>query len=468
MGGYIGNRAVILGGSISGLLAARALSGFYKEVVLVDRDVMVGVTGSRRSTPHTFHAQALLARGQQAIEELFPGITQELAEAGVPVGDIGSDLRWVVNGRELKQAHTGLVCLAAPRTILESHVRARVEAIPNTRFIEGADILGLTATADKSRITGIRMLRDTEGAVEEELTGDIVIDTTGRGSRTPVWLQEFGYPAVPEDRVKIGLGYSTRHYRLPSDYLGHDIAIVLAPTPAYPRGAIFARETPLPDGGTRYLLTLNGVQGDHPPTDPEGFLEFARSLPTSDIYDAIRDAEPLDDPVRIRFPASRWRRYEAMPSFPDGLLVMGDAVHSPNPVYAQPITITAVTVTLLMKHLARGTEPKPLEFFKDVSKVIDIAWDITTASDLSYPGIEGNRTLKYRMVSAYISRLRNAAVHDGSLTAAFLRVAGLVDRPEALMKPGTVLRVLRRSSHNPDRVASRKEERVADSFAGAA
>lgn len=460
MSGYIGDRAVILGGSIGGLLAARALADSYREVLLVDRDEMVGVEGARRSTPHSFHAQALLARGQQALEELFPGITAELSEAGVPTGDIGADLRWLVNGRQMKQTYTGLVCLAAPRTIMESHLRKRIEALPNVRFQEWTDILGLETNADRSRVIGVRVLRQAKGSNEEIIKGDLVVDTTGRGSRSPIWLRELGYPEVPEDKVKIGLGYATRHYRLPTDYLGHDLAIVLAPTPAYPRGAIFARETPMSDTDSRYLLTLNGVMGDHPPTDPEGFLEFARSLPNPDIYNAIKDAEAVDEPVHFRFQASRWRRFEKMARFPDGFLVMGDAVHSPNPVYAQPITITAVTTLKLVEYLKRGVEPKPLEFFRDLARIIDIAWDITTASDLAHPGIEGTRSLKYRFMTGYIGRLRAAAVNDGSLTGGFLRVAGLVDRPEKLMKPVTMLKVLLNSTRKPDLRGSAPQPRV--------
>jgi FAD dependent oxidoreductase len=462
----MGNRAVVLGGSISGLFAARALADYYSEVLVIDRDEMVGVTGSRRSTPQTFHAQALLARGQQALEELFPGITKELSDTGVPTGDIGADLRWYFDGHQLKQKHTDLICLAAPRVILERHVRGRVEAIPNVKFMEWYDILGVTATPEKDRITGVRILR--QGAAEEEaIQADLIIDTTGRGSRAPVWLTELGYPEVPTDRVKIGLGYSTRHYRLPLGHLGHDLAIVLAPTPDYHRGAIFAREGPLEDGGERYLLTLNGVLGDHPPTDHDGFLAFAKSLPVPDIYDAIVNAEPLDDAVQFRFPASRWRRFELMPRLPEGFLVMGDAVHSPNPVYAQPITITAIATIILMRHLRRSTPPHPVDWFKDVGRVIDGAWEITTASDLAYPETEGERTTRLRMANAFVTQLRNAALHDGDLAEAFLRVAGLVDPADALMRPGIFFKVMRNVHRRPPAAApSATEKEVTKVAAG--
>jgi 2-polyprenyl-6-methoxyphenol hydroxylase-like FAD-dependent oxidoreductase len=439
----VGDRAVVLGGSITGLFAAQALAGSYSEVVIVDRDKLLGVTGMRRSTPQSFHAQALLARGQQALEDLFPGITGEFSDAGVPTGDVGGDLRWFVNGRRLKPVHTGLVCLSTPRLILESHVRERVRALPNVVFLEQCDILGLETTADRSRVTGARVLRQAEGSTEEVLRADVVLDATGRGSRVPVWLEELGYLRPDEERLKIGLGYATRHYRLPLGLLGTDLGVVVVPTPAHPRGALFSREHPLPDGGERYLVTLNGMLGDHPPTDPQGFLDFAKSLPVPKVFASIRDAEPLDDAIAYLFPASRWRHYERLTRFPEGLLVMGDGICVPNPVYAQAITIAAIQGVMLRDRLRAGSQPDGREFFRVTAPAIQGAWEITTAGDLSYPGVEGRRTPQLRMASAYITRLRSAAVYDGALTRAFLRVAGLIDPPQTLMRPRTLLRVLR-------------------------
>jgi hypothetical protein len=206
------------------------------------------------------------------------------------------------------------------------------------------------------------------------------------------------------------------------------------------------------------MLTLGGILGDHPPTDPDGFLAFARSLQFPDIYQTVRHAQPLDDPVGFRFPASVRHRYERLARFPDGLLVMGDAVSSFNPVYGQGMSVAALEALTLRRHLQRGIEPQPHRWFRDLARVVDVPWDMSAGGDLVFPGVKGRRTLKVRLVSAYIARL-HAAAHDASLASAFVRVAGLVAPPQSLLRPSIALRVLRGNRHE------RRGSRLGDSAA---
>ncbi|NUP02843.1 MAG: FAD-dependent oxidoreductase [Nonomuraea sp.] len=442
MAGLVAERAVVLGGGMAGLLAARVLAEHVTEVLVVDRDTLTGASGPRRGVPHGCHAHALLARGQQILDELFPGLTRQMIDAGVPAGDLATSLRWYFNGRRLQPAPTGLISVSATRPVLEEQVRNRVTALPNVRFLERTDILGPTTTPSGDRITGVRV-RDAEGD-ERHLASDLLVDATGRGSRTPAWLRELGFPRPGEDRVKVGLAYTTRHFRLRGDPYGEDLSINPVASPSNPRGAFFPK---LP--GDMSMCSLTGLLGDHPPADLEGFLAFAKSLPVPDVYEAIRDAEPLDEGVTFTFPASVRRRYERLPAFPDGLLVMGDGVCSFNPVYGQGMTVAAMEAMILRDHLAEGRTPRWRAFFKDISRVIDVPWDISAGADLAFPGVEGKRTAKVRIGNAYMARLHAAAARDGSITAAFMRVAGLVDPPQTLMKPGLVLRVLRQSAATP-------------------
>jgi 2-polyprenyl-6-methoxyphenol hydroxylase-like FAD-dependent oxidoreductase len=428
---------------MAGLFAARVLSDVYREVVVIERDRIRGVKEMRPSVPHAYHAHALVARGQQIIEDFFPGFTSELAEAGVPVGDIGANMRWVFDGKQFAQTEADLVLLASPRLILEYHVRERVLAIPNVHLVEECDVLGWTAADDRTRVTGVRAKRRAEGNIEEVFEADLVLDAGGRGSRAAVWLEQLGYSRPEEEKVAIGLAYVTRHWRLPEGFLGDDIAILSAPTPDFPRGAILAREGLLPDGGERYLLSLNGFSGNNPPTDPDAYLEYARLLPIPEIYEAIRDAEPLDPIRKHGFPASLRRHYERLDRFPDGLLVMGDAVCSFNPIYAQGMTVASIEAHALREHLRRGSVPTAKAFYRDISRVIDTAWDFTVTADLAHPVVEGRRTAKVKLLNAYLAKFNAAAVYDSALTTAFLRVAGFIDTPPSLMRPGTLMRVWR-------------------------
>jgi 2-polyprenyl-6-methoxyphenol hydroxylase-like FAD-dependent oxidoreductase len=425
---------------MGGLLAARVLAESFNQVSIVDRDALVGVDRPRRGVPHARHAHALLARGQQILEELFPGLQQELIGAGIPAGDIAGNLRWYFNGRRLAQGRADLLSVSATRPQLEAAVRARVAQLPNVDFMERFSINGLVTGAG-GQITGVRVQSDDFG-IAATLDADLVVDSTGRGSRTPVWLDELGFGRPAEDKVKVDLAYTTRHFRLKDDPYGTDLSINPVASPANPRGAFFPK---LADGSSQ--LSLTGILGDHPPTDAEGFMAFAKTLAAPEIFEAIQDAEPLDDPVTFKFPASVRRRYELMRRFPAGLLVLGDAVCSFNPVYGQGMTVAALEAWTLRNMLAHGSVPDARRYFREIARIVDVSWTISAGADLGFPGVEGDRNFQVRMGNAYMARLHAAAVKDPTVTAAFFRVAGLVDPPTALMRPALMRRVLGAPKH---------------------
>jgi 2-polyprenyl-6-methoxyphenol hydroxylase-like FAD-dependent oxidoreductase len=184
------------------------------------------------------------------------------------------------------------------------------------------------------------------------------------------------------------------------------------------------------------------MSGDRPPLDPRGFERFARSLTVGDIADAILDAEPLDDPVPHRFPASTWRRYDRL-RLPDGFAVIGDGICSFNPIYGQGMTIAALEADALDRHLTRHGRLRPQRFQRQVARIIGPAWQMAAGADLQFPHVEGRRTRAQRALSAYVVRLHAAAAYDPFLSRAFVRVSGLIDPPSALMRPSVLLRVLR-------------------------
>ena len=451
MNTQIADRAVVIGASIAGLLAADVLADSYGQVTVIERDGLPETPSHRRGVPQGRHLHALAARGQQALEELLPGITAAVVADGAPAGDLLADARFTLSGHLLAQAHSGLTLLCASRPLLEHHVRARVRTRPNLRLLDRCDVVGLATTADRRRVTGVRVLRRIDGSAEEQLDADLVVDAGGRGSRTPAWLEALGYLPAQQDQVRIGLGYATRTYRLPAGALDGDLAMLVAATPQHPRTGAMQR---LEDD--RWMLTLAGILGDHPPTDPDGFVEFAWSLPVPDIWESIRDAEPVDDPVAFRFPASVRHRYERLRQFPGGLLVTGDALSSFNPIYGQGMTVAALEALTLRRHLARGVEPQPRRWFHDVARVVDIPWQLAAGGDLQFPGVPGRRTPKLRLLGAYLTRLHAAAACDADLAAAFLRVVGLVSPPQTLLRPGIAWRVLgvRRTRTRPPPVLS--------------
>jgi 2-polyprenyl-6-methoxyphenol hydroxylase-like FAD-dependent oxidoreductase len=428
-----GDHAVVLGASMAGLLAARVLADTYCNVTVIDRDAMPEIGEHRRGVPQGRHHHALQPRGAVVLDELFPGFTADAVQAGASSVDVLGHCRWMLSGHRIRQAKCGVLGLIASRPFLEGQVRARVAALPGVKFLERADIVGLTTTAGR-RVTGVQV-RNWAGECTQ-LAADLVVDATGRGSRTPVWLAEWGYQPPAEERIDIGLGCATRTYRLRPGALGSDGMVLIGATPDNPRIGVLG----MLEGG-RHMLTLGGMLGDHPPTDPAGFETFAASLPFADISDAIVGAQPLDSPVAFRFPAAVRRRYECLHQFPDGLLVLGDAVCSFNPVYGQGMTVAANQALVLRRLLAHHANLAPGRYFQALAKTINPPWELAVSADLALPGIPGTRTRRIRIANTYLPRLLAAASSDVALGTAFIRVLGLLDRAEGLLRPDRMLRM---------------------------
>lgn len=431
-----GNQVVVLGASMAGLLAARVLSEQFERVVVIERDPLPPIGEHRRGVPHGRHLHGLHPRGREILDELFPGFTETLTASGAVSCDVLGDLRWQLSGHQLRQTRIGLPALFASRPFLEGHVRAMVQRLPGVRILDRHSIRGLTVTPNRRRITGVEV-QPADGA-PVPVAARLVVDATGRGSRTPVWLGELGYPRPAQDRVEIGLGYATRTYVLRPGAMNGDQMILTAGTPTNPRAGVLA----VTEGG-RHMLTIAGIRGDHPPTDPSAFDEFVAGLPSGDIAAAIAGAHPLDDPVPFRFPTSVRHRYERLSRFPGGMLVIGDAVCSFNPIYGEGMTVAATQAMTLRRLLIRHGMPDARRYFRAIAAAIDVPWDIAVGADLAFPQVPGRRTAKVRLVNAYLPQMHAAAAHDDALAAALVRVIGLKDRPQTLLRPDRVLRVLR-------------------------
>ncbi|HJU41282.1 MAG TPA: FAD-dependent oxidoreductase [Vicinamibacterales bacterium] len=431
----LGQRAAVIGGSMAGLLAARVLADHFEEVILIERDVFPADVADRKGVPQGRHAHALLSSGRQTLEDLFPGFADELIANGGLRIDL-KQVRWFDNGGYQARA-TGIQALAASRPFLESHVRWRVRAIPNVRLLDAVDVDSLVMSVGNRRVEGVRT-KPMKGGPEQTIECQLTVDATGRGSQTPSWLHAAGYPKPVEEVVSVGLGYSTRIFRRKASDVDCDMAVIIPSAPPDRRGAaMLALE------GDRWMVTLFGLLGDHPPTDHQGYLEFARSLPAPDIYNVIRDAEPLTDPLPFKYPASCRRRYENLDRFPDGYLVFGDAICSFNPVYGQGMSVAALQARALASSLNGGREGLAKRFFTAAAKVVDNPWLMAVGGDLRYPTVEGPRTAMGNFVNWYLGKLHIASRKDPALTLAFHTVANLLADPPTLLKPNIAYRVAR-------------------------
>lgn len=454
---FAGKTAIVIGASMAGLLAARALADHCDQVTLLDRDTLGAASAHRKGTPQSKHAHAVLVRGLAIMEEYFPGLIAELVSLGADYGDVSHKARWYHGDGHHQPCASGDNAINVSRPMLESKIRTRVLALPNVQIIEACDVLGLLATPDNERVTGVRLIRRAAGSAEEGLAADLVVDASGRGSRSPAWIEALGYERPHEDAVKMGLTYTSCEFRRRPEHSPDVVALIVAASPQSRRGGVL-----LSQEGNRWMLTIGGYLGEQAPLDHSGLVEYARGLATSDIYELVRNAEPLSEPVAYKVPSNLRRRYERLTRFPQGYLVMGDALCSFNPIYAQGMSVAALEAVALGECLAQGDVRLAERFFKQAAQIIDMPWSTAVGNDLRFPEIEGPRNAMTNFINWYISKLHHAAQQDAVLSVAFLKVVNLLQPPPSLLHPSVVWRVVRGNLwHRPHKPAAKQRGFVA-------
>jgi len=446
----IGEHAVVLGASMGGLFAARVLTDSYHRVTVVERDVLPTEPVNRRGVPQGRQPHLLLARAAQILEAHFPGILDDLVVAGAPVWDDGDLSRfWVSFGghRLVRSAPIpdpqSVVNYYPTRPLLEWTVRRHLAALPNVAILAGHDVASLTTTPGRVRVTGARIVRRADNA-EIELAADLVVDATGRGSRTPVFLEQLGYERPREDELVVHTAYASQPVHIPDGVL-HENLIAIMPRAECPTAFVLFR------GENDTWLIGAGAVGVEPPGNRDEILDTAAHLAPRHIVAAARASEPLAEVTQYRFPSNRWRRYDKMARTPERLLVFGDAICSFNPIYGQGMTVAAIESLILRDCLRGGHHDLPRRFFRGAAKTVKVAWQTAVGSDLTLPQVQGPRPLSTRLTNAYLDRVLTAAETDPWVVQQFLRVTGMIDAPSQLMRPAFVSRVLRAAARPGDR-----------------
>jgi len=432
-GSSLGERAVVVGGSVAGLCAARVLGDAFEEVVVLERDASPEGPTVRDGAPQTSQPHAMLEAGRVTLEDLFPGFGEDVRAAGGLELDMSEDFTWYDQGGVVTTADAALPALYASRPLFEHVIRERIRDREGLRLRGRCHVFDYRHDPDTGRVTGVRF-RDEDGD-EAALDGAVVIDATGRTSRTPGWLESRGYPAPEVSEVEVDVTYSTVRIERPP---GAEGGVLVAPEPERPRGAAML---PVEDG--RWEVVFQGMHGERAPADRETLLRWAEALPVEEIARQLRLQEWTSDPRRYPFPASVRRHYEALERFPDGLVVTGDAVASFNPIYGQGMSVAALDALVLHHRLDDGLAGLGPRFFERVSDVVDEPWQLAVGNDFSFEGTTGPKPFGTDLFNRYVARLLRRAHDDGTLTEAFYRVFRLERSATSLLRPGVLWRVLR-------------------------
>lgn len=446
--------AIVIGGSIAGLITARVLRNHFAQVTIIERDGPPSATAFRGGAPQARHPHVLFARGQNILEAQFPGIVQEMLAAGAVPFYPGHEFRLFANQRWVAPFPSDLVCLGCSRPLLESAIYRRLAADPQVRMVHHQSVAGLCTDGQQTRATGVHLrARATPDGPVTTLAADLVVDASGRTSQAPTWLADLGYTPPQETTVNAFPGYSTRIYRPPANASRDWQAMyIMAMPPHTPRGAVIL-PMEADEHGPRWHVSLTGMNGDYPPTDEAGFLDFARSLATPLLYEAIKQAEPLTAPYGYRQAENRMRYYEKLPRYLENFLVTGDALYAFNPVYGQGMTTAALvseTLDACLTAHRRGVGEQALaglaqRFQKAAAGVIAGPWQMATGQDARWPGTAGSQAPDpvTRLVQRYLDQVLNRMPDSTVVAEAFFQVQNMLKPPTSLFHPRILWQVLK-------------------------
>lgn len=438
--------AIVIGGSITGLLSARVLADKFELVTVVETDRLPCRPIARKGVPQSVQPHLLFTRGYRLLEEMFPGIGNDLGTAGALTIDWVREFNFFgkFGWNIISNSPSDIISFTCSRPILEWTIRQRLSEFSNVRFLERHRVIGLMYELNESQVTGV-LLKLIDERTEDKLSASLVIDASGRRSQAPQWLEDIGFKRPPETVIDPFLGYATRRYkeRKDSDFKWKVMLISQLPPQSTRLGYLARIE------GGEVIATLGGYGHDFPPTDNTGFLNFARSLRDSTFYEVISNLEPVSSIEAYRATTNRMRHYDKIP-LPQGFVVLGDAVCSLCPAYGQGITVSALSVKVLCNwlNLAWSQQSRKsfssLLFQKNLAKSNSSFWNLATRQDLKFPTTTGaHKRHQYKgLLSLYIDGLLRLSKEDENLHTLLIGVMQAVKSPIMLLHPLIIFRVV--------------------------
>ncbi|MFF9458040.1 NAD(P)/FAD-dependent oxidoreductase [Streptomyces flaveolus] len=431
----IRTRAVVIGGSLAGMLAASAVRDSVDAVDILEAHPVPDGPKPRKGVPQAAHMHILLSGGAEAINSLLPGtIDRLLAEGANYVPMTTGMVLYSPEGWYRRWKNDTHYLIAGSRDLTDHVIRQQVLKDPRVTLHPATWVEGLRG--DHRRVTGVR-IRSADGQ-ESTLEADLVIDASGKGTRTPRWLSELGVRGLVEESIDSGLSYASRLYRAPVGTRGWPFVSVQA-DPRLP--ATSGSGNILPIEHDRWHVSLIGPPSGAPSGSPDNFEPYARSLRHPVVADLLRQAQPLTDVTVSHSTANKRHYYEGLKTWPEGLVAVGDSVAAFNPVYGHGMSVAALGAASLRAELARKglTDGLARRAQRAISRSVELAWSLAIGQDIRYPNAQGKRaTLADRLLQRYVSRLSHTATGNFRVATAMTEVLTLQSSPACLFRPSVL------------------------------
>ena len=453
-----GTHAIVIGGSIAGLLASRILTNHFENVTIIERDRYPQEPEYRSGVPQSHHVHSLLTRGHRILEQLFPGLTDSLLEKGALPIDWIEDFAWLMSVADVwtPRFPSGITTCLCSRNLLEFTIRKHLNKFSQVKFLENASVTELFTNSNNTAVEGVKVKVAQKGQIK--LSAQLVVDASGRNSQAPKWLEALGYEMPQETRINCFLGYASRLYQCSQlETVDWKLLYVMPSAPDNPRGGMI-----FPIENDRWMVTLIGIGKNYPPTEESGFLDFARSLRNDVVYQTITKAQPISSIYSYRNTENRLRHYEKLKRIPENFLILGDAVCSLNPIYAQGMTLAALNALTLDNCLEQQQQSRgkgnftgiAQRFQKQIAKVNKTSWLLSTSYDLLWSTTVGAKPdLVTRLRQKYLDQVMKASIDNNTVHQTLIEVMSMLKPPTVLFAPRILLKVWQ---HNLKSLVTRK------------
>ncbi|WP_169566182.1 hypothetical protein [Sneathiella limimaris] len=440
-------RAIIAGGSVAGLATAKALSNKFDEIIILEADKEPETIEARKGVPQGRHVHGLLKGGSDALTKLFPELPEMLEEFSAPTADFCGDVKWYLNKRFMPRFNGDLPIRFQSRPLLEYCIRHCVQKLPQVTFRYQTRVTDYETDPSGDQVVAVH-IQEISGE-KERIEGDLFIDATGRGSKLPKWLEEKGYGTVPISETRVDLGYASCFLQLPPDDQRDWTSLLIYPTgPDEVRGCTLVRVE-----NDTWLLTLAGYHKDHPPSDKQGFLEFAKNLPRPEVYEAVKDAEFLSDISLHKFPSSIRRHYDRLKHFPLRLIPVGDTNVSLNPLFGQGMSIAFQSVQSLQERLDtvdlrnEGDVLILRNFYlQSLNRIFRTPWDLAMGQDFKYLQTTGNPPFGWKIKNQLKALVLSSSAPN--VIESFFKVVHLIEPEKVFYRPLKMIQILASASSN--------------------